>query len=256
MLTVKSHRAANAGGYCAKEGGRNPTRRVVWFTDEMTPRYDWTFAVNFLAALSIRFHCKLNCRCSGTAPPVSNPATGTFWQVLAQAVVSQQSDGSISFRGYSPLAGRTVIRQILPPQGQGPENFHRAGTCGTDGRQFCEEPWPAVFGPPPGPTPPPVKISGDSEGPRQCGNVCSGPLDCSSSDPTAGCFCAVPSPMDAERLGLPPTTPGKVGAVCLAFAGISHTSDLNGKRDLGLIDSQGNPYRCLCNETHFAAECC
>ncbi|KAL9032805.1 MAG: hypothetical protein Q9180_006298, partial [Flavoplaca navasiana] len=56
-------RAANAGGYC--HTGIDPTTsdltRTVWFSDEFTPRLEWTWSGNFLASVAIRTYCWRRC---------------------------------------------------------------------------------------------------------------------------------------------------------------------------------------------------
>lgn len=131
-LTKSSN--VNAGGYCHRTplstGG---TARTVWFSDEFTPRYDWTWN-NFFVSASLRFYCWQRCACS-LAPTrentTSTPSTTKLWAFVRRHEISHNQDGSYTVEG---AGSRSSELQVLPPQNSLGTS---AGTCGADGRQFC-----------------------------------------------------------------------------------------------------------------------
>ncbi|KAI9676098.1 MAG: hypothetical protein M1817_000841 [Caeruleum heppii] len=121
---------ANAGGHCYRFHANGNGHKLVYFTDEMTPRYDWTWQ-NFRVAISIRSYCRTHCRCSN---PDKEIRSTHLWQY--------QGEG-------------TNTELIIPPYSKGGARTPRAvGTCGSDGKRFCFEPWPSDrLGPTPAATP-------------------------------------------------------------------------------------------------------
>ena len=71
-------RDANAGGYCYRgEDANGEPTRTVWFSDEFTPRYEWTWGGgNFLGSAAIRYHCWQRCACA------QNPTKGNLTSSL------------------------------------------------------------------------------------------------------------------------------------------------------------------------------
>ena len=242
---------ANAGGYCHRTiqsiGGQ---ARTVWFSDELTPRLDWTWE-NFYISASIRFYCWQRCACSNFPTrenTTSQPSTTKLWNFVRNHPLTHKDDGSFVYRAS---ASKEV--QVLPPQNR---LGTPAGTCGADGKQFCPAPWPTeILGPipqtPPGSTE--VLRTPGSRNMTLCGNRCSGPEECGSDSPETDCFCALPSPNDAHNLGIDPVASP---FVCLALVSSTLVGSLAGRGIRGYIDERGEEYQCLCNETFVAAECC
>lgn len=200
-----------------------------------------------------------------------------------------QSDGSINLE----LGGsQTSEMQILPPQSG---LKHPAGSCGSDGQQFCSKPWPKdVLGAIPRSPPEISQIDPAPKGAHEltkCGSFCRRPQECGSRGTvpkSERCFCAEPSPRDARMLGLDPVAPT---TVCLALGITMMAGSLVGRGEMGgidqmdsrgmnvllqrdmpngiaeeslfrdaekgqYLDERGVEYRCLCNETFTSPLCC
>lgn len=74
---------ANAGGYCHRSDRLDSTGtplQTVWFSDEMTPRLDWTWGGgDFFASASIRLHCYTHCLCKrGKTDPLPTAKIWSF----------------------------------------------------------------------------------------------------------------------------------------------------------------------------------
>lgn len=255
---------ANAGGYCHRSdlpgGGVSKT---VFFSDELTPRHDWTFnGPNFFFAAAIRTYCWPLCACNGV-PQKKGPAADVFnsvlWNIVAGQSFAQHGDGSVTLGATDSQQGEM---QILPPQP--PSNrlspTPPAGTCGPDGKQFCPATWPTdLLGPIPRAPPNATLIVADANPPASsrnfttCGQYCSAPSDCGPGDAEDDCFCAIPSAQDAKTLGLDPVAPVSVCLVlALAITGISGRDDSSSR----YLDGRGEPYQCPCNVTYISNECC
>ncbi|KAL6714894.1 hypothetical protein ACLMJK_007154 [Lecanora helva] len=253
-------REANAGGYCHRSDNPDGSfSRTVWFSDEFTPRLEWTWGGNnFFAAAAIRFHCWQRCACTKD-PSKKDPATSMFlnpiWNIVSSQNIAQHGDGSLTLEATGSQKSEV---QILPPQPSSNSLSAKApaGTCGPDGQQFCPTPWPTdTLGPilqmesPPNAT----LIIKESSSTKftKCGQFCDTPQDCGPSDSTDSCVCALPSPKDARTLGLDPVFPKTVClALALAITGIS------GRDVPQYLDERGSPYQCACNSTHISNECC
>ncbi|KAI9893081.1 MAG: hypothetical protein M1814_000628, partial [Vezdaea aestivalis] len=71
------HPDANAGAYC-DPGGWYDVEPDIWFSDEYTPRFEWTWSSNWRFAALVRTFCWSKCRCK-YAPMVRNrPADALF----------------------------------------------------------------------------------------------------------------------------------------------------------------------------------
>ncbi|KAL8707139.1 MAG: hypothetical protein Q9225_007819, partial [Loekoesia sp. 1 TL-2023] len=135
---------ANAGGYCHRStivtsSSTVTEERTVWFSDEFTPRHDWTWSGNFYLAAVVRTYCWYRCTCQ-SSPIHENLTTAVFpsrfFSILARVGIEQLADGSMSLQAP---ASETSLLQVLPPQtGANPP----AGSCGSDGKQFCTKSWP------------------------------------------------------------------------------------------------------------------
>ena len=266
-------RDANAGGYCHRSEDANgtPTRRV-WFSDEFTPRYDWTWGGgNFFGSAAIRYHCWQRCACARnpTKEDMSSSLFGTAMMRLSTDLWLEQNREDGSMRLTSAAGGSSSARSgmsgtvILPAQNVVANRLNPdgppAGTCGPDKRQFCPMAWPEAIGPIPL-TPidstqiftSPAPAAAASDNFTQCGQYCHGPQDCGSSEADDQCFCAVPSPQDARKLGLDAVAPVPV---CLVLVGIALTS-LAGRDEMKYLDETGADYQCPCNSTYTAPTCC
>ena len=251
---------ANAGGYCHRSDNPDGSfRKTVWFSDEFTPRLEWTWGNNFFAAAAIRFYCWQRCACEAN-PSKTDPATTLFlnpiWNIIASQNIAQHSDGSLTLEATGSQQSEI---QVLPPQTP-PSRLspHQpaAGTCGRDGLQFCPTPWPTdILGPISDMQSPPnaTLIVKDpvSTNFTKCGQYCDTAQDCGPSDSVDSCLCALPSPKDSRTLGLDPITPKTIClALALAITGIS------GRDVPQYLDERGSPYQCACNSTYIASECC
>ena len=256
LLIRYGGRKANAGGYCHRSNGNGIQQSVVWFSDEMTPRYDWTWEGSlFFGAAAIRFWCWRGCVC--TMRPSKDTTTIKLWKFVYDHELLQNDDGSMTAQQKSQPSNS---QQVLPPQ-TGPDSS--AGTCGPDGKQFCSSQWPSDYGPIPQRPPYMTNVfkspSTSNANLTVCGNKCNGPQDCVPSNGIEDCNCAVPSPDDARTLGFDPVFPV---AVCLVLLKQTTNKALNNinvrSRDLGAsyLDTEGLPYQCRCNQTFTAEECC
>ena len=228
----------------------------------MTPRYDWTWeGGNFFATAAIRFYCWQHCACKSN-PPL-NRDTSNLWQFMTSLQLQLHDDGSVGLKpSGSGQQQQTSDKgtQVLPPQQQGASDSP-SGTCGANRDEFCPKAWDTMaWGPVPHAPPnvtdivKPVPPKNGSIG--VCGNKCSGPSDCSTTEHQYSCSCAFPSASDAHSLGLDPVTPI---AICIAlFSSALHGSGngLGGRNLPRYVDSQGVPHNCRCNETTVADSCC
>ncbi|KAL8731382.1 MAG: hypothetical protein Q9166_003474 [cf. Caloplaca sp. 2 TL-2023] len=251
---------ANAGGYC--HTGIDPSTseltRIVWFSDEFTPRHEWTWSGNFLASIAIRTYCWRRCACN-IRPTKANVTTSIFglsvWPLLGDIYVAEHPNGSMTLGNLNTQTSQMQILPAQPPVNRLGGTAPAAGTCGIDGKQFCEIPWPVeILGPdiPRAPSnvtqvvkPPPRPPSDNL---TECGRYCSKPQDCSPAvDDGNGCFCGIPSPEDSRILSLDPVAPVPV---CLVLAHLLG-GGLSG-RDIDTtqtryLDQSGEPYLWPCN---------
>lgn len=270
-----SDRYANAGGYCHRSVTANGPSNTIWFSDDQTPRLEWTWTGgDFFASASIRYLCWRRCACSNVKPTRDN-ATIAFWAFVHGHELALRPNGAVVVQqetGPVPPGGERET-QVLPPQkGAGSPS----GTCGPSGTEFCPRAWPSdVYGAVPRAPPDTtdiVKSKAPSAEKTVCGNVCTGASDCSSHDTKYDCSCALPSASDARMLGLDPVAPI---AVCLAlFASSMQQHSWSGKRSLfhergdkdraligadaksTYVDARGLQHTCKCNATFTADACC
>ncbi len=248
--------------------GSSEYENYVWFSDEMTPRYEYTWGGgNFFLAASIRTYCYAHCYCSSVGKNQTSRRNFTVWQFLRTHQLVMHKDGSIDYGRRSKLSEGIYnkLASVLPPQdgAGGPTS----GTCGADGKQFCPAPWPLTeFGPipraPPYSTemvrPPSAGAANGTNDLTVCGNRCSGPGDCKASVDNYSCDCAFPNSEDAQALGLDPVAPP---SICLALKMVTFgflTVSLTGRDEKapGYVDRQGVPYQCRCNSTYIGNKCC
>lgn len=252
-------REANAGAYCHRSDNSGGSfTRTVWFSDELTPRLEWTWSNNFFAAAAIRFHCWQRCACSKN-PSKEDPVTSLFlkpiWNIVGSRNIAQHDDGSLTLEA---TGSQQSEMQILPPQPPSNRLSHYppAGTCGHDGRQFCPIPWPAdIQGPVSQMQTPPnatlIVKDPASANFTKCGRYCDTSQDCGPSDSKDTCVCAIPSPKDSRTLGLDPISPKTIClALALAITGISSRAVPQ------YLDEEGSPYQCACNTTYISNDCC
>lgn len=208
----------------------------------------------------MRFYCWQRCACN-YLPTRDNLTTGMWldprvrtWRFLSTHVLIQQNDGSVT---YHQTGAQSSEGLVLPAQvGTTPH----AGTCGTNGTQFCPSLWPEnSLGPisqmqaPPNSTEIVKPKTAGSNNLTVCGSYCTGPQDCGSSNALESCSCAMPSPADTRTLGLDPVAPV---AVCLVLALTTISSPLNGRGVPQYVDERGLAYQCRCNSTYTSNECC
>ncbi|KAI9680095.1 MAG: hypothetical protein M1817_005111 [Caeruleum heppii] len=252
--------AANSGGYCHRNsnGGSD-----VWFSDEMTPRVEWTWA-NFLASAATRYHCWQHCRCS-SGPRPENRTVAPMWRFLENADLVTRADGTVDIAvkkqsGQSGLSPSSTTKINVLPARAG-ENYRSAGTCGTDGRQFCKVPWPSsLLGPIP--TAPPQAIPPDSPSAEtsssevpypQCGTTCISNQSCRGDGSPKGCRCVAATLDDAKAQGLDPVFPS---ALCLVTTFVAANAAAKVK-PLGGRSAEGlPPLACACNQTYVSQACC
>lgn len=182
-------------------------------------------------------------------------------------VAQNNADGSMKLTSAADdtngAQSETSDTMILPAQNVASNRLNPdgppAGTCGRDKGQFCPVAWPKTLGPIPR-TPigasqifsSPASAAVPSDNFTQCGQYCQGPQDCSSNEVHDQCFCAVPSPQDARKLGLDPVAPV---SVCLVLVGAA-VSSLAGRDEIKYLDETGAEYHCPCNRTYTAPACC
>ncbi|KAI9681395.1 MAG: hypothetical protein M1817_002678 [Caeruleum heppii] len=249
---------ANAGGYCHRLGNG---RKVVWFTDELTPRPDWTWN-HFPFSTLLRMHCIRYCRCLNTDERRFEPSTDWALRPAVQVITNEVSgvevNGSIDIKAKSSDGSQQdIIIPILPAVTAGVPVA--AGTCGPDGRRLCSKPWPSeVLGPtptaPPGasisvtPALPGIAIAALPEErvaaeflaltntstrparhhrppkPEQlptCGSTCQNNRECRANNAPSSCRCLAVGEPVARQFGLDPVFPT---ALCLIFsAGLANT---------------------------------
>ena len=234
----------------------------------MTPRWDWTWAGgNFAFSVALRFHCWKYCLCknqqNGTLANGTNVrpySTYPLWELMDTAArhigVYVTRNGGVQFKA-AVSSGQSSSKQILPDQsGDNPP----AGSCGADGRQFCNEPWPSdIAGPTP--TAPPLipftrsLATGASVGTCGTSRECSDSTDCGSND---ACKCMIPDSQTAKQYGVDPIFPPSLCLTIAAFMMVG--SSPGGKRDLILNqiarNADGERWRCVCNATYAATACC
>ena len=251
-----SNRYANAGGYCHRESTPNGPTSEVWFDDDMTPRFDWTWnGGNFFASASIRFFCWQHCSCTAAPDPNRNASAADkhLWTLPFGQQMIQAPNGAMYLHHMDAESPHKDV-QVLPPQfGSG----SRSGTCGVNGTNFCAQAWDENrYGPVPrAPAnatniikPPPNNANG-----TVCGNTCSSTSDCGSTDSEYSCSCAFPSSADARKLGLDPVVPV---AACLVLFLASTQSNLGGRDLPSYVDSSGVPHTCRCSDEKIGVECC
>ncbi len=209
----------------------------------------------------MRTYCWYRCRCVHGDNKKENLTQSLFlsaqmW-IAVDYYLAEAAGGSMFLQRGTDS---TFQPQILPPQP--PVNrltpTPPAGTCGVRHNEFCPSAWPTdLLGPIPQTPPGATQVVKDPASNKltQCGSFCQKQQDCSAgSDPTADCFCGVPSPQDIRKLGLDPVVPP---LVCLVLA-LSTVGTIGG-RDYSktpYVDEREEPYQCPCNSTYLSNECC
>ena len=204
-------------------------------------------------AAIIRTYCTEFCYC-GATPKSQNREYASYkyayYNLNGRYTSVRAPDGSMDIVDDQE---HKWVQKILPAQPDSQPGSNAAGLCGVHSDKTCPGPWnEALLGP--------LEISnGDLNEPAKqaqsteldrCGNKCQGPKDCAASNHEQTCFCAVPGPSDAHKLGLDPVSPS---AVCLivAAAVVKLKDGLMGKRDMSKLGMQ-----CLCNTTYISPTCC
>ncbi|KAI9672540.1 MAG: hypothetical protein M1817_003306 [Caeruleum heppii] len=254
------HPYANAGSYC--HPNQDGTAEVS-FSDEMTPRTEWTWP-NLQVSLEIRRHCYQNCACVG-----NKKSRDTFGSIFRMAenlhliMPSHHRPGTET--ATDPSAQSAAPARVAPPS---------AGSCGAYGRQFCPTPWPsAVFGPKPmapyelssstsGAAAEPTDVASKPKLPT-CGASCVSNAQCRSSpEAPSNCRCMAIGEAVAKTLGADPVFP--FGAACLLFyEGLKGALDRYAKglpKRGDMPDESRNEtsetWACACNATYVSRACC
>ncbi|KAI9673622.1 MAG: hypothetical protein M1817_002259 [Caeruleum heppii] len=258
------HARANAGAYCR----RNPDGSAeVFFSDELTPRLEWTWD-NLAASATIRRLCHQYCYCTNVpAARWDNGTLNAVWNFLEDVAIVPRQDQSVDIVAGSGAAQTTI--RVLPaasPEG----GSQAAGTCGDDGRQFCPMPWPSdVLGPKPtaglpslaSASIPPLSPASTSE-PQlpTCGATCHSNGDCRGPDAPLDCRCLALSTADDRQANVDPVFPS---ALCLVFS--EALISLLSKNSASLPRRDQMPDRhneaevvwgCVCNATYISKGCC
>ena len=117
---------------------------MVWFSDELTPRLEWTWH-NFHFSGSIRVYCRRYCKCATERDQETRSTPDPIFPV-GHGVIVTLDDGSIQLSSTSNIGNSRPSESftLFPSQANGPTS----GTCGEDHKQFCQQPWPEdVLGP-------------------------------------------------------------------------------------------------------------
>ena len=272
-----SNRLANAGGYCHRvfvhDESRHETveRRILSFSDEMTPRVEWTWD-NFLFSAALRFHCRTHCKCEyRTENDPNHPDETNVWEISPTSRFVRSTWGRITLEstGYPLLADghpadegdgqsssgasttyEDIILLVLPSQANGPIS----GTCGADKKQFCQEPWPeAILGPLP--RSPIVYIPGVPRNPPEniCKTGCTSPQQCIDQ---SSLRCPLLGPCAVNISTMTQKVTGSLGNVVTSFAisrCVRKHSRLNGRAEENqeILD-----WPCACNSTYVSHGCC
>ncbi|KAI9674442.1 MAG: hypothetical protein M1817_001780 [Caeruleum heppii] len=229
----------------------------------MTPRLDWTTAES-IAAIAVRYHCWRFCRCVNGAVDRES-ALQRRWALTNNVVVVQRDDGAIDLIiGPRGPVGLATLKILPAPTG----NVPASGTCGPDGRQFCDQPWPSeLLGPvptappaPPAPSPQHHRLAASGiPSPPTCGAQCTQNRDCHREQTAEPCRCVALSEGQARALGSDPVFPG---AACLLWgqAMLEYFSTAKARTRLGgrSVEESGDeePWGCPCNASYVSRSCC
>ncbi|KAI9669453.1 MAG: hypothetical protein M1817_004678 [Caeruleum heppii] len=193
------HGAANAGGYCERLPDGSS---VAAFTDEMTPRLDWTWS-NYIFSTAIRAHCWTRCRCSDRSHHGIGGVTNVWPLLLTVDVVTKGEkgdlpNGGVEMRVRDSDGSITTTIPIVPAHsGIG---LLAVGTCGPEKNNFCSEPWPSsVLGPTPTAPPgarrsrsstSPILPAADKSPPSRPSPTANNNVNAAAQDPNAAQQCA------------------------------------------------------------------
>ena len=194
--------------------------------------------------------------------PPTDPDTAKIWRFMSALQLRLHDHGSLYLEPSGTKsegdAGDSDW-EILPPQQQlGMFRTYASGTCGPNKDEFCPKEWnETAWGQIPV-EPPNVTDIVKVEPPKNgslgvCGNKCTGPADCGTTEHQYSCSCAFPSVSDARLLGLDPVVPV---AVCLALFSSAASKNLGGRQVEKFVDERGVPHSCRCNETMVSDACC
>ncbi|MCJ1277055.1 hypothetical protein MMC21_004864 [Puttea exsequens] len=246
---------ANAGGYCHRstQSPLHPVGREVFFSDELTPRLDWTWAGgDFFFSAAVRYHCWSNCMCNDGRPKAG--LNTTYWHWIRGHPITAGRFGDLKYSSGTDQSGQNSLVQILPKQSGPGSSPGSSGTCGPSGKDFCPQAFPSDLGPVPrAPAYVSDVVKDESSDLTVCGSKCSSNQDCHSTLSADECVCAYPNSYEAQTLGLDPVLPP---AVCLALAIATFKSNLPKRGGYINVDSNGEPRRCRCNATFTDNACC
>ncbi|KAI9674167.1 MAG: hypothetical protein M1817_001985 [Caeruleum heppii] len=253
LMNIRIFSFANAGGYCHRNSDGS---RDVAFTDEMTPRVDWTWAGNFLVSANLRFYCWQRCTCQGVPLPVGNRPLATLWHFLSSADLVEDPDGLVTLKALSRVGLAASSIAVRPANAV--DGSPAAGSCGADGKQYCYRSWPTdLLGPIPQLTPLPAadpKLTTTRF--PMCGSTCVSNADCRGPGSEGGCRCIVPSDPETSAKGLDFVFPQ---AFCFVISqmminGVGNNK-LGGEKRRDLAEERLR-FACPCNVTYVSAACC
>jgi hypothetical protein len=263
------YRVANAGTFCRRPYShyqlltrlpilaQSPVEvSSIWWSDEFTPRLEWTWRANRNFASSIRAHCFAHCWCRGQRAQRVNVDPG-FIELTEQTSIQKISTGLKTLFKPKGSSQRSIP---TGPQNQGGRSHAQ---CVVNGVDYCADgPWDEdLVGPPPGLDPPMAKPAVrplPENLPGTCGQTCDGPAadQCSGAATDSDCTCRLLGLPVARLLGFDPV--GTAGyciemLVLQALLQSASTSRNLPKRDL--VEMEGD-WPCLCNTSYVSKGCC
>ncbi|KAI9674223.1 MAG: hypothetical protein M1817_002041 [Caeruleum heppii] len=253
--------SANFGGYCHPDG---TGKGRVWFTDEMTPRIEYTWENSVLSA-AFRRYCWSQCRCTNL--PELEKDKSKPWFILDGVGVATRADNGVDFIVRGELGSKAQpVYSMVPSSGSSSD-----GSCQTREGQSCNATWPVdVLGPVP--RAPPAAYAGSvhdtdlstaegtwtpPSGLPTCGSACQNNKACRGPDPTSKCRCMAVGEPVARANGLDPVFPS---ALCLVFSqALASSLAKVGKgspKRRAVDDVKGQVWGCACNNTYISLACC
>ncbi|KAI9892531.1 MAG: hypothetical protein M1814_001488 [Vezdaea aestivalis] len=272
---------ANAGGYCSNNPFYSAGQRDLSFSDDWTPRGEWTARDNWEFSLRVRTFCFQSCRCKGTdEKTVFDQHAVTLqqgWRMNQQTTISRVvgENGAeflninVEGKKSSGIKGWFSPRQKSCSAGDAePGTCANPDPCIQEGYNICEtKPWPVdELGPVPAPTAETI----DKAAPT-CGSVCDSARSCGLfSSRSADCKCAYLTTqlrrqlnlIGVTTLSLSPTG-SQVAALCLQLDVLKKlrrpTLQGLGGRAVPGVDEVGEleeDVNCMCNATYASTKCC
>ena len=267
--------AANSGGYCHNTPTKNGLDlRQVFFSDDLTPRVDWTWSGSLVWTARARFFCWSKCWCAHQPRRHRRSGAG-MWRILDDMRILGLGDGTGNIMLQKADNGHSTLFPILNLPKQ-IDSAGQSGECRVQNVDICHG-WPSnVLGPKPTTPPLPtndIEMASLVEESLTCGQECSGSAatSCARYEDVDGCQCVRVSQPIAQLLGLdlmaaPPSWKCLSVTVLITLIrsknGHIKRSDLAGnsgpndqRYPLELADWNGI-FACRCNATFADAGCC